>query len=106
MQPSIEPDDVDELREQPTQTRHPWRATLRTTIAAAISILPALPEIARITGTDTLPIVASVLAIAAMITRVLAIPEVDRLVDRYLPGLSADMGYIENREDRNNDRNQ
>lgn len=89
--------DTIELLEEPTQARHPWRATARTTIAALIALLPALPEIAQELHISTLPLVASILSITALITRVLAIPEVDRWVDRYAPSLSADEGYKENK---------
>ena len=83
--------------EQPTQARHPWRATARTTFAAVIAILPALPEIANTLGISTIPVVASVLSVTALVTRVLAIPEVDFWLDRYFPLFSADIGYIENK---------
>ncbi|WP_284641509.1 hypothetical protein [Corynebacterium accolens] len=90
--------DYRELSETPTQARHPGRAMVRTAIAAALALLPALPEITNALGISAIPAVASVLAIAAAITRVLAIPAVDKWLDRYLPGLSADMGYIENKD--------
>lgn len=90
-----------ELIQQPTQARHPWRATARTVIAALIALLPALPEIASTLEISTVPIIASILAITALVTRVLAIPEVDKWVDRFMPALSADNGYIENKDDSN-----
>ena len=93
--------DTVELEETPTQARHPWRATARTTIAALIALLPALPEIAQELHISTFPLVASILSITALITRVLAIPEVDRWIDRYAPSLSADEGYIENKGQHN-----
>lgn len=90
--------EVIELVQTPTQARHPWRATARTTAAALIALLPALPEIANSLEISTVPMVASILAITALVTRVLAIPEVDKWVDRYAPALSADTGYLENKE--------
>jgi len=87
-----------ELMQQPTQARHPWRATARTTFAAAVAILPALPEIANVLGISTVPVVASALSVTALVTRILAIPEVDFWLDRYFPLFSADIGYIENKE--------
>lgn len=87
-----------ELWEKPTQARHPWKATARSVAAALLALLPALPEIAKQAGIETIPLVASVLAITAAVTRILAIPEVDRWMDRYLPGLSADDGYFENKD--------
>lgn len=74
----------------PTQTRHPWRATVRTIVAVALPMLPLLPEIADVLGVATVPAVASVLAAAAAVTRVLAMPRVEALLRRYLPGLAAE----------------
>ena len=93
--------DTVELEETPTQARHPWRATARTTIAALVALLPALPQIAQELHISTLPLVASILSITALVTRVLAIPEVDRWIDRYAPSLSADEGYTENKGQHN-----
>lgn len=90
-----------ELFEPPTQARHPWRATARTVIAALIALLPVLPEIANTLEISTIPTVASILGIAALVTRVLAIPEVDKWIDRYAPALSADNGYLENKDHTN-----
>lgn len=73
----------------PTQTRHPWRATARTVLAAALALLPVLPEIADAAGLYAYPLAASVLAIAATVTRVLALPKVDGWLRKYLPWLAA-----------------
>lgn len=96
--------DAAELEETPTQGRHPWKATARTTAAALIALLPALPEIADTLHISTVPLVASILSITALVTRVLAIPEVDKWIDRYLPALSADTGYMENKDPSNGPR--
>lgn len=90
-----------ELIQTPTQARHPWRATGRTTAAALIALLPALPEIAKTLEISTIPTVASILAVTALVTRILAIPEVDKWIDRYAPALSADNGYLENKDHTN-----
>lgn len=76
--------------QQATQSRHPWRATLRSTLAALLAVLPALPEISRAAGVETVPTVMSVLAINAAVTRVLAIPQVEQLLRQLLPSLAAD----------------
>lgn len=71
-----------------TQSRYPWRAVARTVAAVALALLPLLPAIADQLGIAAVPVVAAVLAAAAAITRVLAIPEVDMLLRRYLPWLA------------------
>jgi hypothetical protein len=72
-----------------TQTRHPWRATLRTTAAAAVALLSLLPMIAATTHLDGAPIVVQVLGVSAIVTRVLAIPAVDNWLRRFVPALAS-----------------
>ena len=72
---------------EPTQVRHPWKATIRMVLVAALALLPALPDLADATNIDEIPLVVSVLTVAAMLQRVIAIPEVDRALS--LAGLGA-----------------
>lgn len=71
-----------------TQTKYPWRATLRTVFAAGVALLSLLPVVALTAGIDTVPAVAQVLAVIAAVTRVLAIPGVDGWLRKYLPWLA------------------
>lgn len=73
-----------------TQVDRPWRATFRTTVAAAFALLPILPYVATSARIETVPAVASILAIAAAITRVAAVPQVEDWLERYVPGLAAE----------------
>jgi hypothetical protein len=73
----------------PTQTRHPWRATTRTIFAAAVALLSLAPVIAMTAGVDTIPAIAQVLIIAGAVTRVLALPGVERFMEIYIPWLAA-----------------
>jgi hypothetical protein len=82
---------------EPTQVRRPWRATLRTALAVgvpAILLLPTILEIVVDELGESLPpgvtaaIVATgvvVTAIAAIITRVMALAPVELLLRR-VPG--------------------
>ncbi|MCW3838533.1 hypothetical protein ONA70_00255 [Micromonospora yasonensis] len=72
-----------------TQTRHPWRAVARTIFAAVVALLSLLPAIAATAGIGAVPLVAQALAVAAAVTRVLAIPGVDGFLRRYLPFLAS-----------------
>lgn len=72
----------------PTQVQHPWRATLRTMVAGALALAALLPVIVDALGAGAVPWVASVVAVAAGVTRVLAIPQVAAWVARFLPWLS------------------
>lgn len=72
-----------------TQSKHPVRASLRTTAAIVVALLPVLPEIVGKLGIATVPVVAVVLGIAAAVTRVLAIPAVEIVLRRFVPWLAA-----------------
>lgn len=75
---------------QPTQTQHPWRATIRTVAAVALALLPVLPQIAAEFGVGAVPVVASVLAVAGAVTRVLAIPAVNTVLRDHMSWLAAE----------------
>jgi hypothetical protein len=70
---------------QPTQVRHPWRATLRTVVAA----LPLVPVVVHELGLESVPWVVSAVVVIGGVTRVLAMPAVDGWLRRYLPWLAA-----------------
>lgn len=77
---------------QVTQVRRPWRATLRTAFQAALALATLAPFIA--TGVyghdDDLPaVVTQVLVVSAGITRVMALPQVEDFLQRFVPFLSA-----------------
>lgn len=75
----------------PTQAIRPWRSTLRTMIAASIAFIPVGQLIARETEIDTLPYIASFLALGTVITRVMAMPVTEAWLRRYAPWLAADV---------------
>lgn len=72
-----------------TQTAHPWRATLRTILAALVGLAAAWALIIEALGLDTgIPWVATSLAVAGGVTRVLALPAVTAWLERFLPWLA------------------
>lgn len=86
-----------------TQTRRPWSAVLRTSVAALLGLLPILPLIAEALHVETVPIVASTLAVTAAVTRVLAVPAVERWLRRWAPAFAADT-YTPPTQERENDQ--
>lgn len=66
-------------------TRSQWQDTLRTVSVAAVGLLPILPEIARASGVETVPFVVGVLAVAAAVQRVIAVPAVRTWLVRWAP---------------------
>lgn len=69
----------------PTQVQHPWRAVVRTIVAA----IPLVPIIVTALGVESVPWVASGLAGIAAVTRVLAIPAVNAWLTENLGGVFA-----------------
>lgn len=74
----------------PTQTRHPWRATLRTVVAAVVGLLGLLPVLATVPGVESVPGWSRVIAVAAVVTRILAVPGVDEWLRKFVPVLASE----------------
>ncbi len=77
----------------PTQSRHPWRATLRTIFQAGLAIATLAPTVAAVGGWDHLdaaPAVGQVLLVCGIITRIMAVPGVNDLLRKVLPFLATD----------------
>ncbi|WP_345264759.1 hypothetical protein [Nocardioides nanhaiensis] len=75
----------------PTQTAYPWRATVRTVFAAVVGIAAVWGLVIEAAGVDpSLPVVATSIAVAGAITRVLALPGVDDLLARLVPWLATE----------------
>lgn len=73
-----------------TQVRRPWRTTLRTAFQFIVALAALLPVLVETMGLDAaLPVVGAVLAVAAGVTRIMALPQVEDLLQRFLPWLAA-----------------
>lgn len=86
------------MADQPTQAKHPGRATFRTTIAAVVGLVPLAPFIVAELGVNSVPWIVTVLGVTAAVTRVLAVPQVNDWLREHAPWLSA-AGANPNRED-------
>lgn len=76
----------------PTQVRRPWRSTIRTTFQALVALATLVPFIAAgvYDGSADYPaVVGQVLAVAAAISRVMALPGVEKFLRTFLPWLAA-----------------
>lgn len=77
---------------QTTQSTHPWRAVVRTIFAAVVAFAALAPALytAATNGdpAEATGVVAGILAVAAAITRILALPGVERFLRRFLPFLA------------------
>ncbi|MGC5343638.1 hypothetical protein [Streptomyces sp. DT171] len=67
------------------------RRTIRTAVQAAVGVAVALPAIVAASGIPaSLPWVAGALAVAAGLARVMALPQVEKLLDRIGIGTGED----------------
>lgn len=101
-----EPTDVDlerAIRDNPTQTTHPWRSTARTMIAASIAAIPIGQMIARETEIDAIPWIASFLAIGTVISRVMAMQQTETFLRTYAPWLAASAYQGQHRKSETNE---
>jgi hypothetical protein len=87
----------------PTQVRKPWRATFRTSLTALVALIPLIPQIAAAADIDEIPTVASFVAIAAAVSRVLSLNGVEAWLDKYIPILAAEPYEGKHRKDKNKD---
>lgn len=74
-----------------TPQLRPWQRTLRTVFQALIALAVMVPLLVSQAGLDSdrWPWLAGVLAVAAIITRIMATPAVEAFLQRFLPWLSA-----------------
>ncbi len=74
---------------EPTQVDYPWRATARTVFQALVGLCALVP---LIVGTDVpaAGAVAVALTVSGALTRIMAIPEVNDWLDKFLPWLAAE----------------
>lgn len=76
----------------PTQVRRPWRSTARTVFQALVALATLLPfVIAGVydSAADYPAVVVQLLAAAAAVTRVMALPQVEQFLRTFLPFLAA-----------------
>lgn len=75
-----------------TQVRRPWRATARTAFQFLLAAAVLLPFIVEASGLDpqVYPWLGGILAVAAAVTRIMALPQVEAFLRRFAPWLAAD----------------
>ncbi len=73
-----------------TQVEHPWRTTVRTAFQMLLTLCVLLPIVLATIGVDpeVVPWAAAAIAVAAAVTRVMALPGVAAFIERYAPWLA------------------
>lgn len=76
---------------EPTQVRRPWRTTARTIFQALVALCVLFPVLVEQTGLTTadLPWLAIPLGVAAAVARIMALPQVEQFLARFIPFLAA-----------------
>lgn len=79
---------------QPTQVARPWRTVVRTVVQALIALAALAPVIYSAATNDNpaaaTGAVGAALVVAGGITRVMALPGVNRFLERFVPWLAAE----------------
>ena len=70
-----------------TQNAYPWRATVRTVFEVVLALAVVAPLVIATAGISG-PAVAAFLAACAAITRVMALPQVNDFLRRFIPWLA------------------
>lgn len=78
-----------ELTNTPTQVKRPWRATFRTVVQAVIALATLLPYVLSDVDINSEGKLAQLLAVLAIVTRVMANPKVEAFLQKYAPWLAA-----------------
>lgn len=75
-----------------TQVKRPWRTTVRSTFQLLVALAVILPFVVEATGLEpeVYPWLAGVLGVAAAVTRVMALPQVEAFLRRFAPWLAAE----------------
>lgn len=75
---------------EPTQVEYPGRAVLRTVVQAAVGLLLIIPFVVSELGLpSTLPWVGGALAASAITARLMAVPQVNAWLERWIGPLGA-----------------
>lgn len=74
---------------EPTQVKHPNRATFRTVFQGALALAAIVPLVLTTAGIPPVGLAAILVGVAGAITRVMAIPAVEEFLETYVPILAA-----------------
>lgn len=86
---------------QPTQVRRPRRAVARSVFQFIVGLAVLLPVVVDQTGlkVEDWPWLAIPLGVAAIVTRVMAVPQVEMFLRRWFPWLAAAPGTVNGSSD-------
>ena len=74
----------------PTQVANGWRSTVRTAFQLLVGIASALPFMLAGTGLEATWFFGQVLVVSTAVTRIMNMPQVNALIDRFVPWLATE----------------
>lgn len=74
---------------EPTQVRHPVRATARTVFSMLVAFAALVPVVTATAGIPLVGLAGIVVTVAGAVTRVMAIPAVNDFLAKYFSVLAA-----------------
>lgn len=93
--------DKGSMKQPASQNLRPWQAVARSTVAAAVGLLPVIPVIVDAFDLEAVPIAITAVTVGAAVTRILATPEVETWLRANIPWFAAgaydDVQSIESR---------
>ncbi len=72
-----------------TQIKHPWRATVRTAVAAVIAFAGLFPVLVDLADLPQTAAIIAAVTVTGAITRIAASPMVEAFLQQFVPWLSA-----------------
>lgn len=78
-----------EVTKEPTQVKHPNRATIRSIFQGVVALAAITPLILSTAGIPVVGWAAILVAVSGAITRVMALPGVEIFLETYIPVLAA-----------------
>lgn len=73
---------------EPTQVQHPNRTAWRTAVQVGIAVLTTVPYVVADLDVPVEGVLAQVVGVAAAVSRVMAIPQVAKVIREHLPWLA------------------
>ncbi|AKC03047.1 holin [Gordonia phage Gsput1] len=74
----------------PTQVNHGARATVRTVFAVLVAVATLVPYVLAEAHVDATVLGAQAIAVAGAVTRIMALPQVNDFIVRFVPWLAAE----------------
>ncbi|MFD6517293.1 hypothetical protein [Rhodococcus sp. NPDC060176] len=73
-----------------TQVAYPWRATVRTGFQVGVALLTLIPVVLVTSGLSLTVVGGQVIAVTTAVAKVMALPQVNAFIDRFVPWLAAE----------------